>query len=203
VQQTALTAASLLAGLLILAAFLLYNRGDSKISTGTWVILALGDGLDFGSYFDMTGQDLLKNVVPFCFALGSVLTFLYALNRHRFTLPDRTDSVVIGLDLVITGLWLCPVFLTSTDANLAYQATTILAFWPMYRGLARGIEKETVLPWALWTLAYVLFLFTHLLSGGQWEEGVFPLVGLITHAIVLVFAIRTYREHQQRANPAL
>lgn len=184
------TAASWLAAVLILVAFLLYNRGGGHINTGTWVILAIGDSLDFGSYFDMTGQDLLKNVVPFFFAVGSVLTFSYAFWKRRFTFPDKIDITVILLDLAIMVAWFRMESVTSTEANLAYQATTILAFIPMYRGLMRGSEKETVAPWALWTLAYVLFILTHSLSNGPWEEGVYPIVGLITHAIVMGFALQ-------------
>jgi hypothetical protein len=190
-QEPMIIAASVLAAALVVAAFLVYNTGNSRINTGTWVILATGDLLDFGSYFDMTGQDFAKNLVPLCFAVGSALTFVNALVKRRFTLPDGSDTAIIGIDLLIMYAWFSLETVTSTTANLAYQVTTILAFVPMYRGLVNGSEEETVLPWALWSAAYVLFVLIHALSNGPWEEGVYPVVGLITHAIVLGFALRS------------
>lgn len=176
-----------------MSAFLLYGKGNARINAATWFILALGDGLDFASYFDMTDQDVTKNVVPISFAAGSILTFLFALKKGRFAWPDGTDLSIILADFLITIAWLQFTGVTSTVANLAYQATTIVAFIPMYRGLAMGLERETPLPWALWTFAFVVFLLSHWMSGGPWEEGVYPAVGLATHALVLGFALNARR----------
>lgn len=195
--DSALAVGNAFAATLVFVAFILYNRNDDKINTGTWFILAVGDALDFGSYFEMTGHDFLKNVVPFCFAVGSILTFFYALVRKRFSFPDAADIFVILIDLIITAVWLGYGWLDSTEANLAYQATTVLAFIPMYRGLANGNERETVVPWALWTGGYMLFFFSFLLWQGTWEESIYPLVGVLTHALVLCFALQ-YRIDQRK-----
>jgi hypothetical protein len=204
VQDTSASVAlNIFAAVLVLAAFLLYNRGSGKISTGTWFILATSDLLDFGSYFEMTGHDLAKNAVPLCFAVGSVLTFLYALKRGRFACPDKTDIAIVALDLLILWAWLDSETVTSVEANLAYQATTILAFVPMYRGLAKGTEQETVAPWALWTAAFGFFLLAHVLALAPWQEGVFPFVGLLTHAAVLAFPLRKIIKNWRNASPAL
>ena len=191
--ELALAAGGMLAALLIFVAFLLYNWKDGRINTGTWVVLAFGDSLDFGSYFEMTDRDLVKNAVPLCFAIGSIVTFLFALWKRRFALPSGLDIFVILLDVVIMFWWLRTDQGTATGANLAYQATGLLAFVPMYWGIIKGTERETPLPWALWTIANAIFLLTHLIGDGSWEEGVYPLVAVITHAAVLRLALRAQR----------
>ncbi len=196
-QDAALTAGVLAGVLLIAVAFYLYNRSDDKIDTGTWVILAVGDSLDFGSYFLMTGQDWLKNAIPFAFAVGSIMTFANAVRKRRFSFPDAPDIFIILIDLLIMVWWLYYGSMTSTEANLAYQFTTVLAFLPMYRSLAKRKLTEKVAPWALWTSAYVLFFLVHALSDGSWEEGVYPVVGMLTHVLVLGFALQTRLELRQ------
>lgn len=195
---TNLGAAGLAAAVPIFIAFLLYNRQDSKINTGTWVILAVGDSLDAWSYFLMTGEELLKNVVPLCFAAGSIITFVIAIVRGRFSWPRAPDWFIVFIDLGITALWHEHVLVPdATVANLAYQGTTLLAFVPMCRALMTREETETVAPWALWTMGYVAFFMTYALSGARWEEGVYPVVGLVTHGLILGFALQ-YRLDMRR-----
>jgi hypothetical protein len=183
-----LLAAGDVSAALVLTAFLIYNQGNGKINTGTWLILALSDSVDFLSYFQMTGEDWLKNAIPVSFAIGSVVTFVIALGRRRFSWPDTHDWIVIGLDTLITLWWF--VSSDETAANLLYQATTVLAFLPMYRGLRKGKEKETFLPWVLWTGAYCIFISTAAFNLARWEEMVYPIVGMLTHGIVIWFVLK-------------
>ena len=180
-------AAGSVAVALALVAFWIYNRNGSKINTGTWVILAIGDTLDLASYAGMT-ETWWKDMVPATFAVASIITFGYALARKRFAWPDPFDWIIVGSDVLITTIW-C-LFTTATEANLMYQATTLIAFVPMYRGLINGTEKENPLPWLLWSLSFVFFLLSIILHLGKWEEAVYPAVGLLTHLIVYVLSKR-------------
>ena len=154
------------------------------------MILVIGDGLDAWSYGEMMQGRLMDNIIPLCFAAGSVFTFVNAIVQRRFSFPDAPDIFVIFLDLLITGAWRAQVIVPdATSANLLYQFTTVLAFVPMYRGLASGREKETLWPWIFWTGAYAVFFFIVDLSEVQAEAAVYPLVGLITHALVLGFVL--------------
>lgn len=180
-------AAGCIAVALILVAFWFYNRNGSKISTGTWVILAIGDTLDLASYAGMT-ETLWKDMVPATFAIASIITFGYALARKRFAWPDPFDWFIVGSDALIAVWWW--QFASATEANLLYQATTLIAFVPMYRGLIIGREKENPLPWLLWSLAFVFFFLSIVLKLGKWEETVYPIVGLLTHFTVYVLAKR-------------
>ncbi|MGE5540913.1 MAG: hypothetical protein ACM3TU_01360 [Bacillota bacterium] len=187
-HDTVSLAAGVVSAALVLVAFLVYNRDDSKINTGTWLILALGDSFDFWSYFQMTDENWLKNAVPIAFAGGSVITFGIALARRRFSWPDPHDWVIIGLDILITIWW--RVSSDNAAANLLYQATAILAFLPMYRGLIEGKERETFLPWILWTAAFGTFFVTAVMHMTQWQELVYPIVGTLTHGLVIGFVLR-------------
>lgn len=177
----------LVAVVLTLAAFWIYNQNGSKISTGTWIILAGGDSLDLASYFVMT-ESWWKNAVPAAFAVASIITFGYALARKRFAWPDLFDWLIVGMDALITVMWW--QFTTATEANLLYQATTIVAFIPMYRGLLNGRETESLLPWVLWSLAFLLFIAAVISQLQTWEEAIYPAVGFLTHLMVVVIVLK-------------
>lgn len=190
---------NLAAGFLVLVAFAAYNLKNGKISTGTWVILAFGDSLDLASYFEMT-DDWWKSIVPAAFAIGSILTFGIGCIRRRFSWPDGFDWFIVLLDLAIIGVWswsemnAVPLYIGTHDfappaaANLALQATAVIAFVPMYRGLLAGKERERAMPWVLWTSAFVLFSASSLYTFSTIEEVAYPLVGLLTHALVVALA---------------
>ncbi|MES2931168.1 MAG: hypothetical protein V4682_00530 [Patescibacteria group bacterium] len=190
---------NLAAGLLVLVAFAVYNLKDAKISTGTWIILAFGDSLDLASYFEMT-DEWWKSIVPAAFALGSILTFGIGCIRRRFSWPDGYDWFIVLLDVAIIGVWSwsetrgMPFSIGSYEfappaaANLALQATAVIAFIPMYRGLLTGREREHALPWVLWTSAFVLFCISSVSTFSTVEEVAYPVVGLLTHALVAAIA---------------
>lgn len=192
------------AGLVVLVAFAAYNLKEEKISTGTWIILAFGDSLDLASYFDMT-EDWWKSIVPAAFAIGSILTFVIGFIRKRFSWPDRFDWCVVLVDIVIIGVWswheasAASVSFGSHEiappavANLALQATAVVAFIPMYRALLTGREREHPMPWILWTAAFGLFLASSSLTFDTIEEVAYPVVGLLTHSLVAAFALAVIR----------
>lgn len=195
---------NLIAGVLVLFAFLLYNRKGGAINTGTWVILAFGDSLDLASYFEMT-EEWWKSILPAAFALGSLFTLGYGCLRKRFSWPDRIDWCIVFADLAIIWLWSWydthsgVITIGSRDiaapaaANLAFQATAVIAFIPMYRGLIAGREREHAGPWLVWSLAFAVFFVSSIFTLATIEEIAYPVVGLVTHAIVLSLALSTAR----------
>lgn len=195
---------NVVAGLLVLVAFLAYNRKSGKINTGTWIILAFGDSLDLASYFEMT-DEWWKSIVPATFAIGSIFTFAYGCIRKRFSWPDRFDWNVVFLDLFIIGVWSwhessslslslgSHEFAPPAVANLALQATAVVAFIPMYRALLTGREREHGSPWLMWTAAFALFFAASAHTYGTIEEIAYPIVGLLTHALVAIIAIIAIR----------
>ena len=171
--------------ILTFAAFFAYNRRDGKINTATWLLWVIGDVLEAGSFFVMTSQDAAKNAVPIAFAVGSCGTFVIALARKRFGVPDGPDRAVIAVDLVITTGW-WQQLLTATTANIMFVATEIISFIPLYRGILLGREHEESAPFLLWAAADLAFLATVLSLPHVFEETIYPVVATLAHLLVVV-----------------
>lgn len=180
--------------MLTLLAFWDYNARDGKINTASWLLWVIGDVLEAGSYFIMTGQDLLKNAIPIAFAFGSCITFVVALGRRRFGIPDVQDRVIMGVDIAITAGW-WQHYLSAVGANIMFVATEVISFIPLYRGILTGREREYALPFVFWALADGLFLAAVFSLSHTWEEMVYPTVALFAHLLVVVcIAVRNKNE---------
>ena len=178
------------AGAVQLVGYLVYNRGaGEKINTGSWSIWALAGMVDFVSYFALTG-DWVVNILPAVCAVAAISTFGYAVVRKRFSCPDKTDWMFVGVDGVITVVW---YFTNAVLANLLYQASAVLSFIPMYRGQLSGREIEKPLPWLIWTLAYSLLTASVSLRLERWEELAYPLSHVAVHMVVVLIAIAKQR----------
>lgn len=178
------------AGAMQLYGYWVYNRvaGD-KINTGSWSMWALAGVIDLASYFAVTG-DWVVNILPAVCALAAIGTFIYAYKRKRFSWPDKTDWAFVGADGAITVVW---VFTNAVFANLLYQANSALSFVPMCRGLLSGREKEKLLPWLVWTLAYSILMWSVLLRFHRWEELAYPVSHVATHLVVATIIISRLR----------
>lgn len=201
-------AVGLALSILVLFAFWLYLKSllkeNEPINFGTWFILAYGDGLDWFSYFTMTGRWWL-NFVPLAFAAGSIAIFLFALFRGRFGKLRGVDVFCIVTDVCITGLWAyfsqtgatltlsvgpwLRDFEPATAANLGYQLSAIVAFVPMWWSQVKGRELEHPTPWFLWAIAFAGFTVTMALEKEKWEELIYPGVNLFTHYMIGVSAL--------------
>lgn len=181
------------AGAIQLYGYWVYNRvaGD-KINTGSWSMWALTGIIDLASYSAVTG-DWVVNILPAVCALAAVGTFCYAIVRKRFSWPDKTDWAFVGVDGAITVIW---VFTNAVLANLLYQVSTIMSFIPMCRGLLSSREKEKLLPWLIWTLAYTVLMWSVLLRFHRWEEMAYPLSHVaicLVVAIIIIIKLRSSR----------
>lgn len=175
----------LMAGTVQLLGYYVYNRGaGDKINTGSWSIWALAGVVDLVSYFAMTG-DWVINFLPAVCAVAAFGTFCYAIYRKRFSWPDRWDRIFLGVDGLITVVW---VLTNAVFANLLYQLSTVLSFIPMYRWQFAG-GREKALPWLIWAFAYVLLTASVLLRLNRWEELVYPVSHALTHLAVALIAI--------------
>lgn len=167
-----------------LLGFVIYNMRHGPINTASWLLWVIGDVLEAGSYFVMTGEDVLKNAVPFAFACGSCITFVIALSLRRFGMPDAKDQAVVGVDLAITAGW-WQHYLSATAANIMFVATEVISFIPLYRGVLTGREREHAAPWLLWAAGDAFFLATILSLPYAIEETVYPVSAMAAHFIVV------------------
>ena len=173
------------AGAVQLLGYWVYNKkAGEKINTGSWSIWALAGVIDLVSYIALTG-DWVVNILPAVCAAAAIGTFGYAFARKRLSWPDKVDWLFVGVDGVITVVW---IFTNAVVANLLYQISTISSFIPMYRGQLAGKEKEDPLPWLIWTLAYSLLTAAAYLRLQLWEELVYPVSHVATHLVVALIA---------------
>lgn len=174
-----------LAGVVLtLIGFVIYNVRDGKINTASWLLWVVGDALEAGTYFVMTGEDLLKNAVPIAFALGSAITFVIAFFRGRFGFPDRMDQAVMTIDIAISLGWWQKAY-SAAAANIMLVTTELLSFIPLYRGVLRGEEREHVSPWLFWAAGDILFLATVYSVTHTTEETIYPVVQAVAHVLVV------------------
>lgn len=180
-----------MAGVIQLVGYAVYVRlSNGHANTGTWLIWTLSAGVDLVSYDFITNSDLSKNILPAACATACVMTFTFLLVKGRFAKPDKTDCGMITADSAISIVWWLDV-VTGITANLLLQATTLASALPMIRGLITGKEQERLLPWMLWTSAYIIHTGAVLLSLKHWSELVYPIVNVIMHGTVLVVAYKT------------
>lgn len=179
-----------MAGATQLLGYWVYNKGAGEsINTGSWSIWAFGGIIDLVSYFAITG-DWVVNILPAACALAAIGTFCYAIVHKRLSWPDRSDQLFMGVDGVITVVWIFTSAVSAVLANLLYQVSTILSFMPLYRGLISGKEKERPLPWLIWTLAYSFLAVSVSLRLQRWEELAYPVSNIMVHFIVVLIVIR-------------
>ncbi len=175
------------AGAVQLVGYWVYQRGaGEKINTGSWSIWALGGAIDFVSYFVLTGGDWVVNFLPAVCGLAAFGIFVSAIVHKRFSRPDRIDWAFMGADGVITVVW---YFTNVALANLLYQVSNVLSFVPLCRGVLSGREKEKLLPWLIWTLAYILLTIAVFMRLKRWEELAYPVSHVIIHLIVAIIVI--------------
>ncbi len=174
------------AGAIQLVGYIVYNKvaGD-KINTGSWSMWAIAGIVDLASYIAVTG-DWVKNILPAVCAFAAISTFVYAYVRKRLSWPDKLDWVFVGADGAITVVW---VMTNAVLANILYQATAVLSFVPIYRGIISGREREHLWPWVIWTLAYSFLTASVYLRLARWEELVYPVTHIVIHAIVVVLVL--------------
>lgn len=191
-------------GFVILYAFWLYCRNEAEICFGTWFILAYGDILDSGTYLGIT-EKWWTNIVPACFALGSIAVFAWAFLKSRFGRITKVDVFCILADVLITIFWGYSLAAEITDfgwlgqaigtsngsaiANLAYQASSVIAFVPLFLSQISGSKLESPIPWCLWTFACAGFAGVVVLEYQSWEQLAYPFVNLITHGLIAAVAL--------------
>jgi hypothetical protein len=184
------------AGAVQLAGYWVYNQGaGEKINTGSWSIWALAGIVDLASYSALT-SDWVVTIHPAVCAVAAIGTFYWAFLHKRFSRPDKTDWLFVGVDGAITVLW---YFTNAVLANLLYQVSAVLSFLPMYRGQLSGREVEKPLPWLIWTFAYSLLTASVLLRLERWEALAYPLSHVAMHMVVALIAIAKQRSSRERA----
>jgi hypothetical protein len=157
----------ILAGLIHISAFLLYNHGilckDKRPNIVTWFIWGSMSALNFLSYLALS-QSIVVSLLSLTGAAMCSLTFLVVLFKRNFRRPRVNDLVALGLGMVAIAVW--KLWDSATYANLIVLAGIAVGFFPTYRDVLQDPENEPSLPWYLWATAFTLGLAVALL---KWE----------------------------------
>ncbi len=188
-METVSIALGILAGAIQLLAYYVYAKKVQNPNTASWIMWSISAVLDLGSYQGIA-HDWAKSALPLACTIASIWLTMRAFLMGRLGRPDRKDLMLLGLDGIITIVW---VFSTATIANVLYQATSIISFTPLIRGVANRTEHEHPLPWVLWTIAYTVMLVAVVMRIDSWAETAYPIVNIILHGLVLAFIVRNIR----------
>ena len=175
-----------------LSAFVIYNRkmlsGQVRPNAATWTIWAFAASLNCLTYFFIS-EDWVKVLVPIAGSTACIFTFFFSLARGGFRRPDRFDIMVLVMGLGALLLWWWTR--QAAHANLLLQVALNLAFIPVIRDVWDRPDRESPLPWSIWTLAYCVQLTIVLGRGlGHWEELVYPVTAILSHGLIGVLALR-------------
>ncbi|MBU1179372.1 hypothetical protein KJ885_00320 [Patescibacteria group bacterium] len=182
----------ILAGLIQITAFILYNKGTLKKqnhpNASTWFLWAVLSTLNCVTYFIMS-DDFFKSFISIVSSTACVATFFIALKTGRFSKLGKLDYVIGVIGLCAIGVWWA--YRSATFGNLILQICLIISFIPIYYGLIKNDGNEKPLPWFLWTIAYsVAMAVVFLRWQGQLQDLAYPFFGILGHGGVGFLSLR-------------
>jgi hypothetical protein len=187
----------ILAGLLQLVAYGIYGwhvlHDRIKPTAASWGIWALGAMLETVTYVFVTG-DWVKNILPVVCALSAVTLFAFCVASSKFSGLSRWEWVLTVLDTMALFVWW--FFQSAAYGNFLLVFTAVLSFVPLFLKTWSDPATENALPWALWSLAYLLMTITVLLRWEKAEDLVYPLTFLALHLFTAVAAVDVSRRRQ-------
>jgi len=149
----------LLAGLLHLSAYALYNRqmlaGASRPNTTTWVLWTFLAGLNAASYLVMS-EDWAKAATPVAGALACAVTLALAAGKGKLARLTRFDWVILGIGAGAGLVWWGSR--DAAGANLLLQVAFLISNIPTFRGVWNDPLTEKPMAWFGFALAYLLNL---------------------------------------------
>lgn len=179
------------AGAIQLLGYIAYMKFTKNTGASSWLIWTMGAVVDGVSYATVTHYDWVKVILPAVCALACVCTFAYLLYKGRLGKLQTPDYVIIAIDASITALWLRVG--SAILANLLYQVSTAISFYPLVKDQLQDKYQEHPVPWLLWTAAYGLMFGSVLLRLDSLVELAYPAVNFIAHLVVLVIAVAKLR----------
>lgn len=186
---------SIVASLLSLAAFVMYNWknlvGATHPNVSSWAVWAFITVLNFTSYKKLTG-DWVKSLLPTANAVMCILTALLALRTGSF----RTLSGVDQLCLLI-GMFagLCWWIFKSKDfaetlVQIILEVAIVIGFIPTIVGVIHNPSSEPWMSWLLWTASFSTQYFVVKLTWrGKLIDFLYPVNMLFFHGLISVLAL--------------
>ena len=171
-------------------------RKDINPNPITWFMFAYGT-LFLTILEFVEGATLELLILPATCAFFSVVVALRCWKKGSLRWPtDWQDQYAFFADVVLTVLYLTAfalnksglltlqeVLYASTAFLVCTNLTTLTAFAPLYRGAQ---QEEHPLPWAVWTIAYILLAVATWYSVGWWSVlMIYPILNALLHGGVV------------------
>lgn len=189
-------ALGVIAGLLQLVAFAIYNKqiihGTSRPNAATWTLWSYLTVLNVASYAVMS-NDWVKCILPAASSAACLTTFFYAAYKGKLSKLESLDNVTLLIGIFAGFVWW--YFSSAKYANLILQVAVAISFAPTLRGVWINPLIERAWPWFIWSSAYVLNIIMIVMRWrNQYEDLVYPINCLILHATVGLLARRKESE---------
>ncbi len=174
---------SLLSGVFILLGYFVYNRGiflgtcrPNAVSWGVWTMTSV---INLTSYFVIT-DDVLKVGMSAVSTLACLLTFIFLLGKRNCAPLSFVEKITLGIGIISALAWW--QFHSAVSGNLILQSAIIAGFISTYQSIWKNPQRESLVAWAFFTLAYASLATTVVLCGnGSLPELAYPFLGLALH----------------------
>jgi len=183
----------LAASAIFLIAFVMYNRGilrgKNTPAFAAWSVFSLITLVNCVTYLQFTKSWVNVAVLFTDFVICAGTTLIVLVHLRGKVCVDQTDKAIVLVSLSAVLLW--TVFNTAIGGNLLNQVAYTLTFIPTYRNVLRNPNDEPTLPWALWTMAFVLNIIALALQPqAQPIDYVSPVVCLMHHVAITLLSRR-------------
>ncbi|HYD93539.1 MAG TPA: hypothetical protein VEB18_03775 [Candidatus Paceibacterota bacterium] len=159
----------LLAGVLHLVGYVLYAHGilNGAIHTNivSWGLWTFGSIVAFVTFQEIA-HDWVKSFLNAVCVLGMFVIFgLILYQRGRDHVPFEldagmiTDLLIAVLDLFVMFIWILFRKRSLSVIDFWLQVDIIISFLPIMRSTIADPSSETLIPWVLWTFAYLAQYF--------------------------------------------
>jgi hypothetical protein len=186
---------ALIAGLLSVMAFVLYNWknlvGATHPNVSSWAVWAFITILNFTSYKKLTG-DWVKSLLPTANAVMCILTALLALRTGSFRSLSGIDQLCLLIG-IIAGL--CWWIFKSKDyaetlVQILLEVAIVVGFIPTIVEAVNNPSSEPWMSWLLWTVSFgTQYFVVKLTWRGKLIDFLYPVNMFLFHGVVFVFAL--------------
>jgi len=173
--------------------FLVYD-GDSVPNPATWTVSAFLASLN-AITFAKGSKDLMAAAQFVVGSVGAIAVWCIALYAGTFAPLDSLSQTMLVLCFLVIVVWKVTGF--ATYGNVVIALTVVAAIIPTIKGVWDDPSSETVLPWALWTFAFLATICNVVRRKEEEHEVdwrlmlITPVTLLFAHAAVAGLAART------------
>jgi hypothetical protein len=206
----------IIAAMLQACGYLSYYKLTEKPNAASWLIWFYGNALMLVSYTSFTHVTWIESLPILCAILNIAIVILFFIQK-KFTWPDKTEWLFVGVDILITLLWFVLTHVPSI-ANFYHQTcgirlscdvfihilllgSAIVSFVPILRQTLHNADDEHPRPWLFWSMAYAVWLVAEILhrdvdKSVEWWSVLYPTVYFGLH--VAMAMIVTYKKQSQQ-----